>query len=42
MHVLLPIATKVSKVVLLEAFNEPLNVVDKPLNPENNISLYTS
>ena len=32
MHALLPIVTKVSKIVL---YNEPSNVVDKPLNAEN-------
>ena len=29
------IVTKVSKIVLLEIFNEPSNVEDKPLKAEN-------
>ena len=34
-HVLTPIGTKVSKLVLQETFDEPSNVVDKPLKVEN-------
>ena len=34
-HVLTPTGTKVSKFVLQETFDEPLNVVDEPSKVEN-------
>ena len=42
MHVLTPIVTKVSKFVLYETFNEPLNVVDEASKAEIDIHLCTS
>ena len=35
MHVLTPIGTRVSKIVLKKTFDKPSNVVDKPTNVEN-------